>query len=1207
MSKAGSATFKGANSQALAAMSLFFQFLKDPRFDSIQLEGENFEDFTIFFNDDKKIFCEAKDRKQKFSYPQLKEVLDNVEKRGQFNSDDKILVICTNANSNLVSEVKNFKFYPGLAKKFTSKGFEDKILPLLGKVDFWVVPPSFNEDVIYSLFADVINFWVPPEQIKQYVNNLLVQEIYKGSANGKRYSRIDVSKAIEKFKEDVQKSSDYFNSKIKKEKQFKALEKTVNSNGRIPWGTSSIAAFSTRFDLMSFAADRLKSRKNLVLKNWNDLWQLNQVRYFTYGIFDIFENNLVSDQNIKYILSYIKRNTKKIRGFYYSDFFDMDVVKVLTKIVDLNKVEYVADTFLIIKDLITFNEKEFFYIKNSGYDHDHWEKGEICKLLHKTYDKADEGLKSKIFNLILKAFNITEDDGEFSNHAPRDVYEILNSWLSEDFSRRFDKFVRIVSDQYDRYYKRFGKKLAFNGWEHMGGGVSFSGSYHASDRHFVGFILAPAIRKFYDKDKAIGWKFIKQKCITRENKVSKIRPDFLNRSVYEIVLERYADDNHKVSEEALSILKEFIESRKGIPHKTDLIYQAVVGSNLSDDKRWNLIKLTTKYGYPVNPFVEQIVAGLAKKGHAKSRAELQKWFKEPKYYNRFMFGEDAVSTIKTLMGSDFDFAMSLFMALLEGDYFKSTGKDNLSPFVVAGLLHEVIKINYEKGLEFIRFLESQDTLTKDQQSIYCYSFYDNHGNDDSEDSELLIKIYNDVVDPFLSGLDDDVIKVCERISNDGARGAIVQFATRLAAKKKVSEAIRIIRVFINDPDPYLSGQDPNDPENKYNENKRIEDGKEPSSITSVRGWCGWALMKCAILEGREQIPEVIKLSKDLALNDPENYYVIHMACFSLAQIARQRLTVLPSNRSVLFFGDDKSKALKMAKEVEAIAFILLEKLLSWPESVQKAMAKSILHLFDPIRALNEADSLKLVNALSNLPVGATEESSPLFIYFAEFRKEAYRNWKFSLPGLYDDLQPSKYNAKKFKQILIDTVKKLQQQDPDSCFRFAASVEHMMREAPQRSGDLDRYTKLAIEYFNLLTDTYGHGIYNLIYRVIQDKITVPDAYQNQWYVLLVKCLKNEKVFYEQAIKAGNASKVYWYPALYHSAILELVNKNMGEVKFMEVAKIFFSFPKELELHESDSLVAVIKNLASAGKNKEAKVIIKYLKDKNPSKYWEIDKK
>lgn len=1201
MSKAGQYNYKGINAQAWAAMSLFLQYLRDPKFSSIQLEAVNFEDFDLIFDDGKKIICESKDRKEKFSYPHLKELLENISSKTSLSDKDEILVICSKANLDLISDVRNVKYFDELQKKFNKKGYSSKLLPLLLKVHFWVVPASFNKEVIYSLFAELINFWLPPEDIKRFVDSILIQKIYKGSASGATYGRSDILKEIEEFKKEIQKGSDYFNLKTKKDKQFKELEKIVKGNGKVTLGSRSISAFSTRWDLMSFAMDRLKTRSDLDLKKWSDLWQLNRVYYFTFGIFHVFEANLQTDKNRRYILGYIKKYTKTIRGFYRSDFFDVDVVKIITKIIEgVDGTRYFNDAFAIIKDLITFNEKEFFYLKDSGYDRGEWEKGEICKLLHKIYTRADVTLKQKVFDLLVLGFNVTEDDGEFIHHAPTDVYGILHEWLDDDFKDRFIKIVKLASDQYQRYYKKFGGKVEFKGWEHMGGGTSFGpGGHHVGDRHFIGFILAPAIHKYYDTNKTEGWKFIKKHCITITTKVSKTRPDFLNRSVYEIVLSRYADTDKKISNEAFSILKEFILSRRGIPHKSDLIYQSITGSGLSDDKKWKLVNLTIKkYGVPVNPFAEQIVADLAKKGYEPAKATLKQWFADPKYYKHFMFDLDSVSSIKALLDSDLSFAAELFKALITSDYIKNGKSDHFGAYTVAALLNDIIKRDYDIGLSIFRLLENEEKLSDDQQIIYSFSLFNYHGNDESDDKELLLNIYKDVVDPFLRKHSDDVAKISKRLTDANCREALVQFAARLVVQKRMTDALRIVRIFVNDPDPYLPGQDPHDPEDKYNEHKSILEGKEPSSIRSVRGWCGWVLMKCSVLDGRSQVPEVIKLTKKLI--DDQNYYTIHMACFALGQIARNRLTVLPSNRNILFFDDDQKTALQMAKTVEATAFDLLDKLISWPLLVQKAMAKSVLHVFDPIRALNEQDSLKLVNALAKLPADVTEESAPLFIYYAEFRKNAYTNWKFGMPGLYEDLGPEKYDEKKFKKILIETIKKLQKEDPDSCFRFASSVEHVMRESS--IDEAPRNTEIALEYLEMLSGVYAHNIFNLIYQILETKFGTPDKYVERWYNLLIKCLGIEKEFYEGQAKKGNMANVYWYPALYHSRIMELLHEKLGQDKFMQAAKIFFAFPKELELHETDNLVLIIQQIAKS--NKDAGAIIKKLIDKNPSRYWNL---
>lgn len=1200
MSRAGQYNYKGINAQSWAAMSLFLQFLRDPKFLNIQLEGSKFEDFNLCFDDGKKMICESKDRKERFSYPQLKELLEKIARRGSLGERDEILVICSNVNPDLVSDIKNVKYFEKLEEKFKQKGFSILHISMLSKVSIWHVPSKFNEEIVYSLFAELINFWIPANEVTRCVDNILIQKIYKGSARGRSFSRADLFNEIENLRQEVQKRSDFFNNQERKRKQFVKLEKDIRKSG-IRWGTGSVSAFSTRWDLMSFAMDRLKQRNDLDLRQWNDLWQLNRVYYFTYGIFGVFKNNLQIKQNKKYVLSFIKQYSNTIRGFYRSDFFDIDVVKIVTTIIeDDGGLGYLDDAFAIVRDLITFNADDYFYAKNSGYDRGKWEKEEICKLLKNIYDRSNPFLKEKIFTLLVAAFNITEDDSEFSDHAPRTVYDILKEWLSEDFPGRFPKMVSIIANQYDRFYRQFSKKITFTGWEHMGGGISFSGGHHVSDRHFVHYILSPAIKRYFESDQTRGWEFVKSRCVSKTSKVSKLKPDFLNRAVLDIVIGQYASENKKNSSEAFRILKEFILARRGIPHKSDLIFQTISSYEMPDEKKWRLVKLSTdKYKLPVNPFAQQIVTQLARNGHREAKSEFAAWLQNPKFSQSFLFEMNTSHSIRQIMDSDLDFAVEQTKVLITNEHIKSERDDRFGAYDIAELVQQILQKSYEKGLSLLRVLENEPALSKGQQIVYAYSTHNHHGNDESDGPDLLLKVYTDVIDPFLNKFNNSVTDIQHRLPEDGCRAALVQFAVRLAQKKKITEAMRIIRVFVDDPDPYLPGMDPNDPKNECSEHLRIERGEEPNAITSVRGWCGWALMKCSILDGRQQIPEMIELTKKLAQD--QNYYVVHMSCFALSQLARNRLTVLPSDNNALFFNDDKTTALQMAKDVESIAVGLLRKLSTWPPLVQKAMAKSILHPFEHIRALNEQQSLEFAALVTGQNVEALKEAAPFLIYLAEFRKEAFVRWRFSAPGLYDDLGPDQYDASKFEKILLNTIDKFSQDDPDDCFSIASSAEHAMRELATTDAERKQYTELALKYLDLVTKKYGHRIFTLVYGVIEKKLVTPDEFSERWLALFMKCLTIEAKFYEDMRASGNFEKVRWYPSLYHSKILELINKVFGQVKFMSAAKIFFSFPKELELYETDVVVAAINELAKK-KNKDAIKIINILVERNPSKYW-----
>ena len=154
----------------------------------------------------------------------------------------------------------------------------------------------------------------------------------------------------------------------------------------------------------------------------------------------------------------------------------------------------------------------------------------------------------------------------------------------------------------------------------------------------------------------------------------------------------------------------------------------------------------------------------------------------------------------------------------------------------------------------------------------------------------------------------------------------------------------------------------------------------------------------------------------------------------------------------------------MAKDIESLAFGLIDRFITWPELVRKAMAKNVLSIFGHIRALNEADALKLVTFLSKQTPEFIQEAASIFIYFAEFRKDDFLNWKFFSPGLYDDLGPEKYDAGKFRKILVDTIEHLQKEDKKACFGFAASLENIIRDKCGSNTERRALTKMVARLF-----------------------------------------------------------------------------------------------------------------------------------------------
>jgi len=1200
MSGQGQSNYKGINAQAWAAMSLFLQYLRDPKFAYIQLEAPLFEDFNLVFNDGHKIICESKDHKRKFTYSNLRKILDSIVRKGAIDEDDEILIICTNLDSELEKRVENIRYsYFGkvVVSEFEKKGFTKKQIDLLKRTKFWKVQEEDNHLIVYSLFGELLNFWLPEDELEIRADSLIVQKIYKGSAKGDVYHREDILTEIGSIREKTIKDCGYFDDeRVEIEKQLENLLGAIENDRAPEWSDSPLKALSSKPALMLFVFDRLGT-KTINLRDWSHLWELHKVYRFSFSLSRIFENNINTEDNKNYILRFFKDNIKEIGRFYQHDFFNVDAIKIIRKILSGDNYKiYLEDIFEIVERLVKGRRDDIFYLK--AQQDKSWEREETTKLIKEVYEKSDHELREKVYKLIIETFNLIEDDGEFSHYTPKNIFEILRLWLKDEFERRLLSLTEVLADQYDtQYCEKFGKKLAFKGWEHIGGTTVFSGdNYKVTDRHFIEYAIRPAILDYYytSENKDQAWEFIISNCISKTEDVKKYNPDFLNRAIVQIVVERYKNNNEMVSNEAFEILKEFILSRKGIPHKSELIYQELKNNSnkSSDEKKWQLLAVSIdKYQLPVSVFVEEIISDLAKRGHKKARESLAKWIKNPKYYKSTILGGNIVQNIFTILENDFNFALTLFENFISSEYFINE-QDPFRSYDVARLLYAILRKDHNQGLRIIKDISERNNLTKNQQILLCFGFFNYGGEKESDDIELLEYVFHTFIEPFLNSLDKDIGKIVKKLPFNQSREAFVKFAEKLSRNGKIAEALRIVKVFINDPDPYLPDENPDDPNNTYNEHQKILDGKEPNIIDSVRGWCAWVLMGCSVVAGRDYIGDIIDLTEQLTMD--KNWYVKHMVCFTLGQLAQNRLTVLPNNREVLFFGKDEVQALGRAKRVEEISFNLLYDLVDASDNVKKALAKSIAGVFIHIRALNEQDALKLVNIIKGFPEEVIVETAPIFIFFAEFRKQAFKNWKWKASKYYNGLGPNEFDSRKFKKILLEVIDNL---EPEKRWAFASQFRQLMMEGSKK------FFRIGYRYLSHLSKEYNHQLFNTIYIAINDGIK-KKQYFDKLYALYLKCLREEKEFYDANFEKDKSSEMSWWPSVLNEDILMFLNQQHGKNYFLEALDIITQFPKELVIYDSEKIISALKE--SPKTNEKAKTIVTRLFGRDPVRYYKLRK-
>jgi len=397
MGRQGQYNYAGITYQSWAAMSLFLQYLKKPNFSYIHLEAPEFQDFNLAFNDGKKIICEAKNWKRKFSYPNLRKILTDILNRKNLGENDEILFICNEINEDLENRVKNAEYFKN-TKYFTEKyypyfkkkNFTEEQINLLPQVKFWKIPESINENKAYSLFEDLFDFWLPESDLKKIVHSILIEKIYKRSAKGTTFTREELFIEIENIKIDIIRKTGYLDEARKSiPQQIRNLIQALENNNSPNWADYNIAALSAKPDLMFFVLKRLDNREIKNLLEWNDLWEkIIKLNYFSHRIFKIFSNNLQNTKNRQYILIFILKCLSNYKSYFQNNFLISDIVRIIAKTIEKeNKLNKIA--LEIIENILDNYKDDYFYLKSDYGQHQEWEKEQICILLRKIFDQAN--------------------------------------------------------------------------------------------------------------------------------------------------------------------------------------------------------------------------------------------------------------------------------------------------------------------------------------------------------------------------------------------------------------------------------------------------------------------------------------------------------------------------------------------------------------------------------------------------------------------------------------------------------------------------------------------------------------------------------------------------------------------------------------------------------------------------------------------------
>ncbi len=874
-----------------------------------------------------------------------------------------------------------------------------------------------------------------------------------------------------------------------------------------------------------------------------------------------------------------------IDGFL--EFESNSLLHTLNTMFNNNLLQY-NDLITIVKIVLTHRGHSYKSLDHRNkLEH---EKIQVAELLGNASSKMINQIEelAEIVFLLDKYFNLVAGDGEYDLYTPKTVFTILRNYINLDFESNFLKIKKIIVKQYKQDYKRIGIKDGFKGWEHMGAGISSLNDEHSLfDRHFVMYALTPALEEFYKFDDET-WNYIKENLIeVDEKKINTKRPDFLNRAVIPLLIQNLEED--KYVKETKYILKKFILMRSGIPYKTELIFQALRNSKkLSGTVKLDYVKEQLKIkgynGAPANVFVEQIVSDLAAEGNTEANEILKVWLNNSTYLKRHgHWGFNPFEIISKLISSDisFDEGIDALTNYVNTDKFKIE-TEHFEVFKFSRLLVTILQKDINKGTTLISNILNEVTLTPNQQnsitSIIDYI---------PDDSDLFIQVYR-VLDPILTKYDNNIAQIEQFFSENLARQNIVKLAEKLARNKFFDESLKLIRIFIQDKDPIH--EDSVELDLLKNEN-------EVSIITTVRGYCAWALLYFCNLSGRAYLAEVTKLVR--ILSQDSSYYVRMQACVPLTELAKNRHTKMPNIMPV-----ERFISFELAQEIESIAFDMLVDKNN--QSVMELM-KSIVNVFGFMRSIEEDKAMKFVNIILNLPLTnvynnrsskspyevVIDHFLPLIIFYAEFRAKAYKSKAFeAVLGKDYWYKVNTFNDKPFKSILFDLME-------NSSESIKVNIAwNFWRLGSDKSHHNENF-KIAIKYLEKFTKVYNHEIYERIYYFIEENI---DEKFTECFSLWTKCIINERKFFKGQ---NDLSQLNWWPFYKNGDILLKILNKAGKEEFIKWMDYLANYPKGL--NPSDHMDQAVKKLIEFKEpaDKIEEILNTFIENRSPN-YYEYKK-
>lgn len=1155
MSKAGQYTFTGISDQADIALLYLLCACKRHDFQKLVIEGKEWEDFTLIFDDHNEDY-EVKSHQKPISYNIVKTIIAK-ELKKHYGEKDVLKIVVRRLTQEFKDNYEYVRSYShwirsrpitknSIVKEFFENKWSKEEILFLERAE---LVEFENIENIHKQIAEYFALEVPFYLNQQDQESLVDKSFRKIMTEGKRGGEIkrkDFLDVLDSFIKNIAEKSESFSpdkdlgEKIGKIRKFLSSEKGL-SNLLQPKYLSPI---SSNRRLIFYLTDKLEQGQFHVnsFKSFIDDVLLKQ-DYIRLA-FRMFEKKCAQNRiDDEYLLDFLIKNYKNL--FY--DFNYDEALRILKDIVQKD----IEGRFE--QKIIDFLKKEilqpFTKERKRGFQRDRrgWREDEhVAEILRIFLERAKN--KKDFVDFIFDYFDFTSDDFENVIETHPLIYSFVKDFIKENLQKNFNYAVKKISEQFNIQYN--GK---YKGYEWMGSGISQAGSsYSIADKGVVRLLFHPLFLEIYNEDRHKAWQFFKQKILDKAKKsATKDSPAYLKRSLIPILLKRLQDEELKTREkkELFKYLENILWIKKGIPDTSEIIFSELRGSDLNKighDKVMQLINIDSfKYkrknypgGYPTNLFAISILINLIKLGYRPAKDFYLSLIRKSDFVKRDRhYGSFEQLVAHGLPESDPDFIVEIFKNIDFEKYLNSFEEDIVwdKSGLISGLIKKDWQDNTTRGQQIITTLLKDKTPSKKVLEFLAGPIRDLAQHNATKTYELL--------SPYLQNK-DIFWKTFQ--NNSYARESIVSMAEDLVKAKHYDEAKHIIDLCIDDPDPET------DEKSEFNYHIKIKNGEKESLITGVRGKLAWVIQKFVITNDPKLMEYAFEktkvlldldgtLAKKLNYSEPD-LYVRQQALVPFIELSH------PGRRRLM------SKQLN--DSIKATAFEILRTIDKQIKSKKEnpiSLNEHLVHVFSYIRDVSTDEAKEILSFFADNKIS---DAHFLFVYFAVYRKEQYKEISFD----------SKYFEDKLVQLCQENDK----------FRQALAWEFWRTADDDKKNNTSHFNNIE-KYWKLLFKKYDQRTFDDLYRTLE--ITLTDSSKYDDHKELLKAALKKEIEY---LKANKISTQLWEPGKEIFQILRDKNAN----DFLDIFyQLLGSLTENIHYFWTKDWILIFKSIKETSENKK----------------------